>query len=122
MSPKIAVTRLVLEDLRQVHPETYLSLRSLLSWEPEEDLMADELLDSAAEVNSLGTLGNLTLIYLIMKCFPPVPQFWMGFPTLRQFNRTMENHNFYWEKSTISMAIFKSYVTHYQRIHPMKSH
>ena len=36
--------RLVLEDLRQVHPETYLSLRSLLSWEPEEDLMADELL------------------------------------------------------------------------------
>ena len=67
MPPKIAVTRLVLEDLRQVHPETYLSLRSLLSWEPEEDLMADELLESAAEVNSLGTLGNLTLIYLIMK-------------------------------------------------------
>jgi len=39
--------RLVLEDLRQVHPETYLSLRSLLSWEPEEDLMAEELLESA---------------------------------------------------------------------------
>jgi len=38
--------RLVLEDLRQVHPETYLSLRSLLSWEPEEDLMAEELLEA----------------------------------------------------------------------------
>lgn len=40
---KIKNEQLVLEDLRQVHPETYLSLRSLLSWEPEEDLMAEEL-------------------------------------------------------------------------------
>eukprot|EP00435_Cladocopium_sp_Y103_P004624 s2474_g1.t1 len=42
---KIKNEQLVLEDLRQVHPETYLSLRSLLSWEPEEDLMAEELLE-----------------------------------------------------------------------------
>ena len=40
--------------------------------------------------------------------------------------KTMENHNFLWEnygtwqfvmgKSTISMAIFNSYVTNYQRV------
>lgn len=41
---KIKNEQLVLEDLRQVHPETYLSLRSLLSWEPEEDLSPDERL------------------------------------------------------------------------------
>ena len=41
---KIKNEQLVLEDLRQVHPETYLSLRSLLSWEPEEELSPEELL------------------------------------------------------------------------------
>ena len=40
---KIKNEQLVLEDLRQVHPETYLSLRSLLSWEPEEELTVEEL-------------------------------------------------------------------------------
>lgn len=40
---KIKSEPLVLEDLRQVHPDTYLSLRSLLSWEPEELLSEQEL-------------------------------------------------------------------------------
>eukprot|EP00929_Paragymnodinium_shiwhaense_P090975 TRINITY_DN51036_c0_g1_i1.p1 TRINITY_DN51036_c0_g1~~TRINITY_DN51036_c0_g1_i1.p1 ORF type:complete len:1380 (-),score=249.71 TRINITY_DN51036_c0_g1_i1:80-4219(-) len=35
---KIKDEPLGLEDLRQVHPDTYLSLRSLLNWEPEEGL------------------------------------------------------------------------------------
>ncbi|CAK9009434.1 Ubiquitin-protein ligase E3A (E6AP ubiquitin-protein ligase) (HECT-type ubiquitin transferase E3A) (Human papillomavirus E6-associated protein) (Oncogenic protein-associated protein E6-AP) (Renal carcinoma antigen NY-REN-54) [Durusdinium trenchii] len=39
---KIKNEPLVLEDLRQVHPDTYLSLRSLLSWEPEEELDEEE--------------------------------------------------------------------------------
>ena len=29
---------------------------------------------------------------------------------------TMENHHFQWGKSTISMAIFNSYVKNYQRV------
>ncbi|CAJ1338033.1 unnamed protein product [Effrenium voratum] len=40
---KVKNEALVLEDLRHVHPDTYLSLRSLLSWEPEEDLKESEL-------------------------------------------------------------------------------
>lgn len=43
---KIKDEPLGLEDLRQVHPETYLSLRSLLEWEADAEL-------SAAEANAL---------------------------------------------------------------------
>ena len=33
----------------------------------------------------------------------------------------MENHHFEWE-NPLSMAIFNSYVGHYQRVNPIKSH
>jgi len=39
---KIKDEPLTLEDLRQVHPDTYLSLRSLLQWEPEEGMGQSE--------------------------------------------------------------------------------
>eukprot|EP00931_Biecheleriopsis_adriatica_P005920 TRINITY_DN107399_c0_g1_i1.p1 TRINITY_DN107399_c0_g1~~TRINITY_DN107399_c0_g1_i1.p1 ORF type:complete len:1319 (-),score=266.73 TRINITY_DN107399_c0_g1_i1:64-4020(-) len=39
---KIKDEALGLEDLRHVHPDTYLSLRSLLSWEPESTLSEEE--------------------------------------------------------------------------------
>jgi len=39
---KIKHEPLGLEDLRHVYPDTYLSLRSLLSWEPEQALQEDE--------------------------------------------------------------------------------
>ena len=32
----------------------------------------------------------------------------------------VENHNFSWDKFTISMAMFNSYVTNYQRV-PLKT-
>ncbi|CAE7931932.1 UBE3A, partial [Symbiodinium necroappetens] len=40
---KIKNEPLGLEDLRHVYPDTYLSLRSLLSWEPEQVLQEEEL-------------------------------------------------------------------------------
>lgn len=40
---KIKDESLGLEDLRHVHPDTYLSLRSLLSWEPDQELGEDEV-------------------------------------------------------------------------------
>ncbi|CAE8590344.1 unnamed protein product, partial [Polarella glacialis] len=46
---KVKDEPLGLEDLRNVHPDTYLSLRSLLSWEPENPEISDDEANSIFE-------------------------------------------------------------------------